>query len=197
MKTVIVNSGCANISSVKFAFERLGADIIVSKDPKEISNANRVILPGVGTFDFAMSGLVDGQLTKTIKNLTQPVLGICLGMQLYFKGSDEGNTVGLGIIDGKAKKFNASVNMPVPHMGWNQLVNITNDPLLKGVDNGSHVYFVHSYYITCDEKTIAETNYCVPFSAAVRHKNFWGCQFHPERSGEIGAKILQNFLDLS
>lgn len=196
MTTVIINSGCANISSVKFALERLGADIIVSKDPKVISTADRVILPGIGTFDFVISSLMEKQLTETIKSLTQPVLGICLGMQLYFEGSNEGYTPGLAMIEGNADKFVPDVNTPVPHMGWNQLKNLTDDPLLKNVDNGAYVYFVHSYYIPCGPTTIAESNYSLPFSASVRKDNVWGCQFHPERSGDVGATILQNFLDL-
>ena len=146
MKTVIVNSGCANIASVKFAFERLGANVNVSSDLQEISKADRIILPGVGTFDFAMSGLIKNQLINAIKSLNQPVLGICLGMQLYFEGSAEGVTPGLGLAKGMANKFLSEPNLPVPHMGWNQLENLSDDPLLKGLDEGSYVYFVHSYF---------------------------------------------------
>jgi len=197
MKTVIVNSGCANIASVKFAFERLGASVYVSSDIQEISKADRVILPGVGTFDFAMSGLVNNQLVNAIKSLNQPVLGICLGMQLYFDGSAEGVTQGLGLAKGMANKFLSEPNLPVPHMGWNQLENLSDDPLLKGLDEGAYVYFVHSYFIPLGETTLAETTYGETFSASVRRKNFWGCQFHPERSGDVGATILHNFLNLS
>ncbi|MDT2034151.1 MAG: imidazole glycerol phosphate synthase subunit HisH [Planktomarina sp.] len=197
MKTVIVNSGCANIASVKFAFERLGASVYVSSDIQEISKADRVILPGVGTFDFAMSGLVKNQLINAIKSLKQPVLGICLGMQLYFDGSAEGVAQGLGLAKGMANKFLSEPNLPVPHMGWNQLENLSDDPLLKGLDEGAYVYFVHSYFIPLGETTLAETTYGKTFSASVRRKNFWGCQFHPERSGDVGATILHNFLNLS
>ena len=197
MKTVIVNSGCANIASVKFAFERLGASVYVSSDIQEISKADRVILPGVGTFDFAMSGLVKNQLINTIKSLKQPVLGICLGMQLYFDGSAEGVAQGLGLAKGMANKFLSEPNLPVPHMGWNQLENLSDDPLLKGLDEGAYVYFVHSYFIPLGETTLAETTYGKTFSASVRRENFWGCQFHPERSGDVGATILHNFLNLS
>ena len=197
MKTVIVNSGCANIASVKFAFERLGASVYVSSDIQEISKADRVILPGVGTFDFAMSGLVNNQLVNAIKSLNQPVLGICLGMQLYFDGSAEGVTQGLGLAKGMANKFLSEPNLPVPHMGWNQLENLSDDPLLKGLDEGSYVYFVHSYFIPLGETTLAETTYGTTFSASVRKENFWGCQFHPERSSDVGATILNNFLKLS
>lgn len=197
MKTVIVNSGCANIASVKFAFERLGANVNVSSDLQEISKADRVILPGVGTFDFAMSGLIKNQLINAIKSLSQPVLGICLGMQLYFEGSAEGVTQGLGLAKGMADKFLSEPNLPVPHMGWNQLENLSDDPLLKGLDEGSYVYFVHSYFIPLGETTLAETTYGTTFSASVRKENFWGCQFHPERSSDVGATILNNFLKLS
>ena len=197
MKTVIVNSGCANIASVKFAFERLGASVYVSSDIQEISKADRVILPGVGTFDFAMSGLVNNQLINAIKSLDQPVLGICLGMQLYFDGSAEGVAQGLGLAKGMANKFLSEPNLPVPHMGWNQLENLSDDPLLKGLDEGAYVYFVHSYFIPLGETTLAETTYGKTFSASVRRENFWGCQFHPERSGDVGATILHNFLNLS
>ena len=197
MKTVIVNSGCANIASVKFAFERLGANVNVSSDLQEISKADHVILPGVGTFDFAMSGLIKNQLINAIKSLSQPVLGICLGMQLYFEGSAEGVTQGLGLAKGMADKFLSEPNLPVPHMGWNQLENLSDDPLLKGLDEGSYVYFVHSYYIPLGETTLAETTYGTTFSASVRKENFWGCQFHPERSSDVGATILNNFLKLS
>ena len=197
MKTVIVNSGCANIASVKFAFERLGASVYVSSDIQEISKADRVILPGVGTFDFAMSGLVNNQLVNAIKSLNQPVLGICLGMQLYFNGSAEGVAQGLGLAKGMANKFLSEPNLPVPHMGWNQLENLSDDPLLKGLDEGAYVYFVHSYFIPLGETTLAETTYGKTFSASVRRENFWGCQFHPERSGDVGATILHNFLNLS
>ena len=197
MKTVIVNSGCANIASVKFAFERLGANVNVSSDLQEISKADRIILPGVGTFDFAMSGLIKNQLINAIKSLSQPVLGICLGMQLYFEGSAEGVTQGLGLAKGIADKFLSEPNLPVPHMGWNQLENLSDDPLLKGLDEGAYVYFVHSYFIPLGETTLAETTYGKTFSASVRRENFWGCQFHPERSGDVGATILHNFLNLS
>jgi glutamine amidotransferase len=197
MQTVIVNSGCANIASVKFAFERLGANVNVSSDLQEISKADRVILPGVGTFDFAMSGLIKNQLINAIKSLNQPVLGICLGMQLYFEGSAEGVAQGLGLAKGMANKFLSEPNLPVPHMGWNQLENLSDDPLLKGLDEGSYVYFVHSYFIPLGETTLAETTYGTTFSASVRKENFWGCQFHPERSSDVGATILNNFLKLS
>ena len=197
MQTVIVNSGCANIASVKFAFERLGANVNVSSDLQEISKADRVILPGVGTFDFAMSGLIKNQLINAIKSLSQPVLGICLGMQLYFEGSAEGVTQGLGLAKGMADKFLSEPNLPVPHMGWNQLENLSDDPLLKGLDEGSYVYFVHSYFIPLGETTLAETTYGTTFSASIRKENFWGCQFHPERSSDVGATILNNFLKLS
>ena len=197
METVIVNSGCANIASVKFAFERLGANVNVSSDLQEISKADRVILPGVGTFDFAMSGLIKNQLINAIKSLSQPVLGICLGMQLYFEGSAEGVAQGLGLAKGMANKFLSEPNLPVPHMGWNQLENLSDDPLLKGLDEGSYVYFVHSYFIPLGKTTLAETTYGTTFSASVRKENFWGCQFHPERSSDVGATILNNFLKLS
>ena len=197
MKAVIVNSGCANIASVKFAFERLGANVDVSNDIQEISKADRVILPGVGNFDFVISALENNQLTHVIRSLKQPVLGICLGMQLYFDGSVEGNAKGLGLARGTANKFLSEPNLPVPHMGWNQLENLSNDPLLKDLDEGAYVYFVHSYFIPLGVTTLAETTYRDTLSAAMRKDNFWGCQFHPERSSDVGATILKNFLNLS
>ena len=196
MSTLIINSGCANIASVKFALERLGETTLVSDKPNEILSADRVILPGVGTINFAMDELHSKNIVESIKSLACPVLGICLGMQLLFEGSSEGSTPSLGLIKGSALEFPKNNNLSVPHMGWNNLDIIKNDPLLMGVNNGDYVYFVHSFYLPVQKSTIARANYGTPFSAVIRQDNIWGCQFHPERSSAVGAKILENFIGL-
>lgn len=197
MATLIINSSCANLASVKYALERIGEKVLISDNASDISSADRVILPGVGTIDFAMAELIDKNLIEPIKALTCPVLGICLGMQLLFEGSNEGHLSSLGIINGKAEKFNLTSDFSVPHMGWNSLNIEKDDPLLMGINDGDYVYFVHSYFIAAHNNTIASTTYGNKFSAVVRKNNVWGCQFHPERSSSVGAKILKNFVGLS
>lgn len=197
MSTLIINSGCANLASVKFALERLGENVLISDKPSDILSADRVILPGVGTVDFAMKELTDKNLVEPIKKLTCPVLGICLGMQLLFEGSSEGSTSSLGIIEGVAAEFPKNTGLSVPHMGWNSLTVDKTDPLLEGVNDGDYVYFVHSFYLPMQKSSIATANYGRTFSAVVRQDNVWGCQFHPERSSTVGAKILENFVGLS
>lgn len=196
MSTLIINSGCANIASVRFALERLGETVLVSDDSNEILSADRVILPGVGNMEFAVQKLSDKGLVETIKKLTCPVLGICLGMQLLFDGSSESTRPALGIIKGKAKSFPDDMNLSVPHMGWNTITKTTDDPLLAKIDDGSYAYFVHSYYLPITPATIATSEYGVQFTSVVRQDNFWGTQFHPERSSKVGAQILANFTEL-
>lgn len=191
-KIVIIDYGAGNVQSVRFAFERLGVLPVLSRDWDEIKNADRVIFPGVGEAAWAMSSLQKDNLHLLIPQLKQPVLGICLGMQLMCASSQEGKTRGLGIFPGEAQRF-APVGK-VPHMGWNQLEGMRG-PLFEGIAPNSYVYFVHSYYVPIMDQTSASCEYINSFSAAMQKDNFFACQFHPEKSGEVGAKILQNFLD--
>ena len=192
----IIDSGGANIASVQFALERLGAQSVLTRDAAEIAAADRVVLPGVGAAPVAMKALRDAQLIEPISQLRQPVLGICLGMQLLFGRSFEGDTDLLGILYGACHAFVPEGGRAVPHMGWNRLHPITTHPLLVGLDDISHVYFVHSYYVPVNNTTIATSNYGQDFTAIAAKDNFLGCQFHPERSGQVGARILQNFLEM-
>jgi glutamine amidotransferase len=193
---VIIASGGANIASLQFALQRLGADSHVSADAGQIRNASHVILPGVGAAAAAMSRLHEKQLHALIPTLEQPVLGICLGMQLLFEASDEGGARCLGIIPGQAGRFAAAAGRPVPHMGWNTLKIERPSPLLEGMRAGDYAYFVHSYALATSGATVASCDYGNPFSACVQWRNFYGAQFHPERSAKVGARLLQNFLEL-
>ncbi|MBX5462841.1 MAG: imidazole glycerol phosphate synthase subunit HisH [Steroidobacteraceae bacterium] len=197
MTTVIIDSGGANLASLQFALERLNADARVTNDPSIVVNAPRVILPGVGSAADAMKRLRACGLADVLPNLTQPVLGICLGMQLLFTRSEEGATDCLGIIPGEVKRLTAEPGRPVPHMGWNQLTALRADPLLENIVENDYVYFVHSYAAPVSDVTLAATDYGTRVSAVVRRGNFWGTQFHPERSGAIGSRLLANFLRLN
>lgn len=190
----IINSG-ANIASVQFSLQRLGVDSVLTTDASIIQNASRVILPGVGAAASAMQRLRELQLVEIIRTLQQPVLGICLGMQLMFDYSEEGGVECLGIITGKIKKMMTS-DLPIPHMGWNALQISTPHALFKNIENQAHVYFVHSFAAPVNETTIAQSTYGETFSASVQKNNFYGTQFHPERSSSVGAAILKNFLEL-
>jgi len=192
----IIDSGGANIASVQFALERLGAESVLTKDFKIIQSADKVLLPGVGAAPIAMQNLAEYELIDCIRSLTQPVMGICLGMQLLFAVSPEGNTPLLGIFDADCETFTPAQGRSVPHMGWNRLSKQQDHPLLAGVDEGAHVYFVHSYFAPVTAQTIAATNYGDDFTAIVAENNFMGCQFHPEKSGLVGAQILRNFLEM-
>ena len=201
MKLAIIDSGGANISSVKHALRRLGADPVFTADAKVIRSAERVILPGVGAAGAAMSRLRELDLVQCIQELQQPVLGICLGMQLLFEKSDEAwkdeNAVEcLGIIPGTLKKLKPSAGIRVPHMGWNTTKIVSNDPLLTGLPEHPWFYFVHSYRAPIGSSTIASCDHGETFAAIVRRGNFFGAQFHPERSARSGAKLLANFLEL-
>ncbi len=196
MDTVIIDSGGANLASLQFAFERLGSQAHVTADPARIRSAARVILPGVGSAGDAMARLRSTGLAELLPTLTQPVLGICLGMQLLFDASEEGDTACLGIIPNIARRLRPAPGLPVPHMGWNQLSPLRDDPLLAGLEGQDYVYFVHSFAVPVAEVTLASTDYGEPLSAIVRHGNFWGTQFHPERSAGVGARVLANFLRL-
>jgi len=197
---VIIDTGCANLSSVRFAIERLGYEVTVSKDPKVLQQADKLFLPGVGTAKEAMANLVERDLVSQVSKLTQPVLGICLGMQMLAEGSEE--SFGdqpiietLGLVDGIVEKMDVAP-LRSPHMGWNQVTPKLDDPLFKDIPTGSYFYFVHSYALPVNENTIASCEYGTPFTAAVNKNNFYGVQFHPERSGKAGAQLIKNFLEL-
>jgi glutamine amidotransferase len=194
---VIIDSGGANLASLQFAFERLGAKTRVTADPAEITSAARVILPGVGSAADAMSRLRKNGVADLLPSLTQPVLGICLGMQLLFERSEEGDTDCLGILPNEVKRLQPANGRPVPHMGWNQLSAVRADPILEGISAEDYVYFVHSFAVAVSEVTVASADYGIALSAIVRRGNFWGTQFHPERSARTGARVLANFLRLS
>ena len=195
---VIVAAGGANIASLQYALERLGARSELSADAERIRSASHVILPGVGAAADAMSRLRRAGLDEIIPTLEQPVLGICLGMQLLHEASDEGNTRCLGIVPGTARRFIAAPGHPVPHMGWNTLDVDRGCSLLRGIESGKdHAYFVHSYSLPVTEATIASSFYGAAFSACVAWRNFYGAQFHPERSAAVGARLLRNFLSLA
>lgn len=193
MKLIIINYGAGNIKSIQFAFKRLGYDAILSNDPEEIKAADKVIFPGVGEASSAMVKLKESELDQLIPNLKQPVLGICLGMQLMCLHTEEGDTEGLGIFQTKVKRF--SNNVKVPQMGWNVIKDLKSN-LFKGIKENEYMYLVHSYYAEHCNETIAATDYQINYASALRHENFYGTQFHPEKSGNEGAKILENFLDL-
>ena len=195
-KPVVIASGGANLASLCFALNRLGHDAPVTEDGARIRSASHVILPGVGAAQDAMRRLTDAGLTDVIPKLTQPVLGICLGMQILFTGSDEDDATCLDVIPGRATRFAGNAELPVPQMGWNQLEISGRSPLLEGVRDGDYAYFIHSYALPVDTYTRATTDYGAPFSSVVEQSNFFGTQFHPERSSSVGAKILANFLKL-
>jgi glutamine amidotransferase len=196
MEAVIVDSGGANIASLRYALERLGARTEVSNDARTIAGAARVVLPGVGAAAHAMQRLHAAGLTSVLRALTQPVLGVCLGMQMLFAVSEEGLTECLGVLPYAVRRLRSAPQRPVPHMGWNQLCQLRPDPLLVGVPDGAYAYFVHSYAAPLTQHTLASTEYGAAVSAVVRHANFWGTQFHPERSADTGARVLANFLRL-
>ncbi len=196
MSIVIVASGGANIASLQFALERLGSPSEVSADAARIRAATHVILPGVGAAADAMARLRNSGLDALIPTLTQPVLGICLGMQLLHDASAEGGTRCLGIIPGAASRLVEAPGRPVPHMGWNTLAVERSCPLLSGVGGSDYAYFVHSYALPVNEATVATCRYGASFSACVAWRNFFGAQFHPERSAGLGARLLRNFLEI-
>ena len=193
--SIIVDSGGSNIGSVLYALERLGKPATLSRDPEQIAAADHVILPGVGSAPSGMNKLQQIELVDCLQNLKQPVLGICLGMQLMFDHSEEGDTNCLGIIPGAISHFPQMENMSIPHMGWNQIKTQKQSPLLTGLDE-SWFYFVHSYHASVSNNTLASCDYGIEFSAIVQQGNYFACQFHPEKSASAGARLLQNFLEL-
>lgn len=192
MKIVIINYGAGNIQSIKFAIKRLGFDAVLSSDASEIQNADKVIFPGVGEASSAMKMLLNSGLDKVIPTLKQPVLGICLGMQLMCNSSEEGNTTGLGIFDVDVVKFDNTVK--VPQIGWNKIENLKSS-LFTDVPE-DYIYLVHSFYAPLCKETIAQCSYDIKYSAALKKDNFYGTQFHPEKSSDVGEKILENFLKM-
>ena len=194
MKIVIIRYNAGNVCSLNFALERLGLTATVTDDAGEIRSADKVIFPGVGEAGTAMKYLEEKGLDKVIRSLRQPVLGICLGMQLLCDYSEEGNTRCLSVIPQKVKKFDGSLK--VPQIGWNS-VGRMNSLLFQGIGEEEYMYFVHSYYVEPGEYTTAVTGYGIDFSAALQKDNFYATQFHPEKSGEKGQLVLQNFLNLS
>lgn len=194
---VLVNAGGTNIGSVRYALERLGVDAQVSDDEVRIRAASHVILPGVGAAAPGMQCLHDSGLVEVIRRLEQPVLGICLGMQLLFDRSEEGSTRCLGLIPGEVRRIKGDRCHRVPHMGWNRLKRLIDDPLLDGLAEEAFTYFVHSFAVhSCEVSALATVDYGAPLAAVVRHRNFCGVQFHPERSGRVGSRLLRNFLGL-
>ena len=193
MKIVIINYGAGNIQSIMFAIERLGLKAVLSNDADEIKAADKVIFPGVGEASSAMKMLLESGLDTLIPTLKQPVLVICLGMQLMCNKSEEGNTRGLGIFDVDVIKFSPKVK--VPQMGWNQIYNLKS-PLFEGINENEYMYLVHSFYAPNCPEAIATTNYEVEYASALQKDNFYGTQFHPEKSGDVGEQILGNFLKL-
>jgi glutamine amidotransferase len=193
VKIVIIDYGAGNIQSIKFALKRLGFNAVLSHDTEEIRNADKVIFPGVGEAGSAMRKLKTSGLDTLIPLLQQPVLGICLGMQLMCNHSDEGNTTGLGIFDVDVHRF--SNNVKVPQIGWNQITELKS-LLFDGLTDKAYMYLVHSYYAPICAETIAVSTYEGRYSTALQKDNFYGVQFHPEKSSEAGARILDNFLAL-
>ena len=191
MKTVIIDYNAGNVQSVYYALQRIGVDAEITENPDKIKAAGKVIFPGVGEAGSTMRYLQEHKLDTLIQELTQPVLGICLGMQLLCNYSEEGNTTCLNIFPNTVKRFKGEEK--VPHVGWNSISNLKGD-LFKGVPENSYVYFVHSYYVEVLDDTIATCNYMQNFSAAIQKDNFYAVQFHPEKSGETGSQILKNFI---
>lgn len=196
MKVAVVKYNAGNIYSVIHALQRLGVTPVLTDNPEELQKADKVLFPGQGEASNAMRYLKEHKLDNVIRDLKNPILGICIGQQLMCRHSEEGNTDCLGIFDVDVLKFQPQRHEDkVPHMGWNQLENPTSE-LFKGFSEGEFVYFVHSFYVPVCENTIATTNYILPFSAALHKDNFYATQFHPEKSGSVGERIIKNFLEL-
>ena len=191
----IVDYKMGNLRSVENALKRLGAEFCVTSDADVIRSADRVLLPGVGNAAEAMENLRAAGLVEVIRSLRRPVLGICVGMQVMCRHSEEGDVDCLNIFDARVKRFTPSADVKVPHMGWNKIGNLETK-LFKGLEGGSYVYFVHSYYPELCPDTIATSSHGAMFSAALKYENFYGTQFHPEKSGDVGERIIENFLRL-
>lgn len=196
MKVAILKYNAGNVFSVDCALRRLGVEPIVTDNVEQLRRADKVVFPGVGEASSAMDYLRSRHLDELIRSLTQPVIGICIGQQLLCRNSEEGNTECIGVFDTSVKRFSEAPGVKVPEMGWNTIKPLVDNPLLKGIDENSYVYYVHSYYVPVCEDTIAMTDYSLPFSAAMNKDNFYATQFHPEKSGGVGELILKNFLIL-
>ncbi|MDX2277509.1 MAG: imidazole glycerol phosphate synthase subunit HisH [Hyphomonadaceae bacterium] len=196
MDVAVVRLGVGNTASVMFALERLGAKAVLTDDPALVADASRVILPGVGAAAHAMRLLDEKGLRSILTKFQRPLLGICLGQQLLFETSEEGDAKGLGLLSGRVTRLPGSIDHPIPHMGWSQLTKLRDHPLLEGVESGGYAYFVHSYACPITQSALASAAYGGRFAAMVASANRFGCQFHPERSAALGARILQNFLSL-
>lgn len=194
MKVVLIDAGGANIGSVRYALQRLGVESELSADPAVVASADRVILPGVGTAAVGMARLHELGLVTLVRNLRQPLLGICLGMQLLFESSEEGEVECLGLLPGRVTRLPPSAGLRVPHMGWNQLEPTRAHPLLDGIDDSMQAYFVHGYAAPVTADAIATCSHGERFAAVVARGNCQGAQFHPERSAAVGARLLENFL---
>lgn len=196
MAVVLVDAGGTNIGSVRYALQRLGVDAALTSDAQTIRNADKVILPGVGAAAPGMARLHELGLVELMRSLTQPVLGVCLGMQLLCERSEESDTTCLGLIPATVHRFTEAPGLRVPHMGWNRLKATVSHPLLSGLDEQSWAYFVHSYAVPVGDYTLAVADYGGEFSTVIARGNFHGMQFHPERSAAVGAALLKNFLEL-
>lgn len=194
MNIVIVKYNAGNIQSVLFALERLGVHAVVTNDKETIQSADKIIFPGVGEANSAMQYLKEKNIDQLIKNVTQPLLGICLGMQLLCSYSEENDTECIGVFNNQVKKFDNTIEK-VPQIGWNTITPKESN-LFKNIDTEAYCYFVHSYYATLNEQTIATTHYINEFSSALQYKNFYGVQFHPEKSAKVGEQILKNFIEI-
>jgi imidazole glycerol-phosphate synthase subunit HisH len=196
MSVVLVDAGGTNIGSVRYALQRLGVDASLTADATRIREADKVILPGVGAAAPGMARLRELGLVELIRSLTQPVLGVCLGMQLLCEHSSEGDTTCLGLIPAQVRRFEEAPDLCVPHVGWNRLESVAKHAMLKGLQEGEWAYFVHSYAVPLGAHTLVSSEYGGGFSAVIAKDNFHGMQFHPERSASVGAKLLKNFLEL-
>lgn len=196
MDVAVLRLGVGNTASVMFALERLGAKAVLTDDPAAVADAARIILPGVGAAAHAMKLLDQKGLRRVLTQFERPLLGICLGQQLLFETSEEGDAKGLGLLPGRVTALPASIDHPSPHMGWSKLTKTKQHALLEGVEDGGYVYFVHSFACPINDATLATSAYGAPFAAMVGSGNRYGCQFHPERSATLGARIMQNFLSL-
>jgi glutamine amidotransferase len=195
-RLAIIDSGGANIASLRYAIERLGIDSELTTDPDRLRAASHVILPGVGAAADCMARLHSAGIVEVIRELRQPLLGVCVGMQLLYESSEEGNVNCLGLLPGRVRRLSAEFGLPIPHMGWNQLEFKVSNPLLNDIAESDYVYFVHSYCAPLSDATLAQCSYGEPFSAIVQRGSVYGAQFHPERSARIGSLLLRNFLSL-